>query len=422
MKQVFHIISICVLALFVSGCPGKNGGGSATQEKKRQSRYPVDGLAPTTVVMRVNGKAVTKADYVSAYRLKDKIYRVANRIPLDAKNEKTASFARNNRARILGEIVRRELLRQEADRLGIVAPPEKVRKLEKAFTAKILHGKEPFEAVDRIFGAEAPFLRESIVMDVREDLCLRKSATNDLSKVTDAEIDAQIAENKAWNARADATNKVQRARAEQARRDILNGGYSGNVFANSSRSNRFAKVFASVTKRSADKAQQEGVGWQILDLAEALEEGEAFAMWLAQAKPGDVSEPLVMDDESVIAIIGVVGTYLDDDIDDGEMPTRQYELVRCVFDLYEKVENVDDRAGIAKEMLERRKNMAMMELGTRLTREAKIEFPLGQKIFRPRAKKKHNPNAKKKAAGKKGKQAAGNDVRSATDAAKPVGK
>ena len=225
MRTIVKIMSICAFALFLAGCPGKGGKDSPdgtdvaqTQAKKRKARFPVDDLAPTTVVIRVNGQPITQADYANWYRLRFKIYKVTNRIPPTEKSDRTRSFSHDNRARLPAELVRRELMRQEAERLGIEVPDARLRKMEQAFMKSIRSGKKPFSAIDELFGRDAEFLRKTISLDTRDSLCVEKCATNSLTKVTDEELDAQIKWVKDWNARADATNKVQLARAWAARR------------------------------------------------------------------------------------------------------------------------------------------------------------------------------------------------------------
>lgn len=360
---------------------GKSEGKAAKSEDslarvKKKSRFPIDNLAPTTVVMRVNGQPITQAAYREWYRLRDRIYRVRERFALNEKNSKTTSFADQSRRVVPSDLIQRELMRQEAERLGVTVPDSRLRNLEKRFMGSIRRPKEPFSSIDKLFdAATAAALRSTIHADARDEIVVEKSATNDLFNVTEAEIDERIKRVKEWNATAEKKMKEQRERALKAKHDILNGGY-----------------FYDITTNRADLAKNDGREWQTVELGE-FQADEPLAKWLATAKPGDISDPIDMEDG--IAIVGLKVAY-QGEAPPGVTPAMQYELVRCTFYAYDKIDEIEDRKELAAEMLKERRAAALQELGKRLSGSAKIEFPLGDKIFAPKAKKPHD-------AGKNGK-------------------
>ena len=386
MKAILSSVLLCALVFLLVGCSDKNDGvrpggkASAAEAKKRpKSFFPVDYLAPTSVILRINGAPITKADYARWYRLRDRIFRATYRISPKEKNDRTRSFARDNRDRMVGELMRRELMRQEADRLGVEVPETEIRKLEKRFMSAIRHAGEPFDNVAKIFDAtDVETLKKTIYMDARDGLCLEKAVTNDLKHVSEKELDDAIAFTKKWNEDADRKMAAQRERALKVRDEILNGG-----------------IFAAVTSNRADLAKDEGELWQTWTLEEAMDESEPLARWLLTAKVGDISEPLDMEDG--LAIVGL--KWIEDDVEQepGKPPAREYELVRCTFFAYDRLEEYDSRKELEKEILEERRKQAMRDLGARLIAAAKIEFPLGEVVFI-----KQQPG---KAAGKKAKKA-----------------
>ena len=412
MKKILLIVTLCALALLLAGCSDKDGGASSAAKAKK-SEYPIDNLPATSVVMRVNGQDITQADYASWYRLREKIYRATYRLSPTETSDQTRNFIRDNRARMIGELLRRELMRQEADRLGVTVPEENIRRLEKRFMATIRRKDEPFDKVDKLFGTEdAKALRKTLYMDARDVLCLEKATTNDLKNVSDQELDGYIERARKWNEEAEKKMAVQRERAMKAREEILNGG-----------------IFATVTSNRADLAKDDGGVWQSWTIAEAMEESEALAKWLLTAKIGDISEPI--DFEDGLAIVGL--KYIDEEglAEEGKEPEKEYELVRCTFFAYDKLEDFEDRKELAEDILKERRKDALRELGMRLMTAAKVEFPLGDGIFRkrppkkkakksPAVKKPKDPSRVKKASAAKQSPSATNAALQVQGAAPPV--
>ena len=391
------------MVISLTGCPQRKDDGSPAKENvkrsadlssvtnglsiKQISRYQVDNLPATAVVIRVNGHAITQGEYRKWYKLRDKIYRAMQRLSPTEKSDKTKSFAHDSRRHVPLELIRRELMRQEAERLEVKVDEKRVRRLEKEFMAAIHRPKESFSAIGKYF--EEPWetaLRESILRDARESATLEKSTTNNLVSVTDAEIDSYIKHIKEWNKEVDAKNKAQREKALKAKHDILNGGF-----------------FDVITTNRADLAKEDGREWQTVELGE-FQADEPLAKWLATAKPGDISDPIDMDDG--LAIVGLKAAYMGDVPPEPDIPpSMQYELVRCTFYAYDKYDEPEDRAEFARDVIKERRKVALESLGKRLWESAKIEFPLGRKIFVPKAKTKPLPKKNAKNAKKKVKKA-----------------
>ena len=134
------------------------------------------------------------------------------------------------------------------------------------------------------------------------------------------------------------------------------------------------------------------------------------------AKVGDISDPLAYDD--VIAIFGLVRMY-DGEAPDGYEAMKQYELVRCSFHAYEKIEEPEDKEELRAGMLEERRAAVIRELGSKLLESAKVEFPKGEDIFNELRPPPPKPPAKKKNK-KKAKPAEGKPAEAKPAEAKPA--
>ena len=109
-----------------------------------------------------------------------------------------------------------------------------------------------------------------------------------------------------------------------------------------------------------------------------------------------------MDLEDGISIIGLKMKYPGEVAPDGNMTPETYELVRCAFHAFDRIEDYGgDRESIVNEMLEERRNETMLVLRGILEKECKIEFPSGNDLFKPLKKKKAKAGKpEKKAKGK----------------------
>ena len=384
--KIRTVAAICLLAMLFAGCSDsesvdKSGGkagdsaGTAPASKKvKLSRYPVDNLDPTSVVVRVNSRPITQKQYEDWLRLRIGMFREANRLSVRSKDERLGRVKRDSRDRAWNELIRREMLHQEAERLGVVASPSNLVVLQKRFMKQIRHGKEDFEKIDSIFGSrDADLIRGYLESVALEDACLEAATTNDISHVSDEELDAKIKYINEWNARAAESNAVQIAKAKAAKAEILAGA-----------------KFYDVTTNRAEFAHEDGYEWQDVALGD-FEADDPLAQWLMTAKPGDISDPINLEDG--ISIVGLRMVY-DDEEDEGESPEKQYSLVRCAFHAFQEFEEVEDREQFRKDLLQEKRNAAMRQLGQRLVDSSTVEFPYGEEIFRERKGSKARKSTK----------------------------
>lgn len=392
IKVAFLVLAASFVVVFL-GCDrkdssqGKSSQGNSLQdektqdpeentqvhEKKRRTKKPlpvIDTLAPTSVIVRVNGEDITQGDFLAWERMRVKVWAITKGWKPDIVNAETQKFKLRHRNRTLVEMVKNTLIGQYARAEGIEPAAKEIAAEERKLLRLVKKPKEPFAEVAASLGVDEgkAFTRfayeNALTMAV-----LVRSTSNDLYRVTAQEYTNRVEFVRKWNERADATNAFVRARAMQAKKEILAGAY-----------------FADVAKKYADFAPEDGETWETFHLDE-FEGDDPLGQWLARSDTGDISDPIDLDDG--ISIVGIKAKYESDMSESNKPPIYAYEVVRCPFYAYERQDELDgDRKAIEADIIENRRQLAMRELHDRLTKDAKIEFPSGNNLFYPREKKK----------------------------------
>lgn len=361
--------------------------GEAKVAKSKKPVAVIDALSPTSVVARVNGEEITKAEFVAWERARTKTWAMTRGWKPDTSNDDTKKFIRNSRVRALGELVKDVLIAQYAKAEGIEPTEKDVLAQKRKFLRRVKKPKSTFEDVVASFGAaEGEMLGRMLRGDAVTMAVLEHCASNNLHTVSAQELTNRLEFVREWNARADETNAAVRARAAKAKAEILAGAY-----------------FADVAKKYADFLPEQGEKWNTFYLDE-FEGDDQLGQWLARAEPGDISDPIDLEDG--ISIVGLVSKLESPLSVSNKPPVYAYEVVRCPFYAYEKQEDFgDNEKAIVEDILERRRQLAMRELHDRLVESAKIEFPCGNNLFYPQGEKK-KPKAKKKKTASAAKPAA----------------
>ena len=358
----------------------KKGKGVKKKKKKSQEeKFKIDQLPPETPVMVVEGKVVTQKDYQDYLDLKCRIMLAKQGKLKDAKEFE--KVRRSNRARIPTEIIRYELMRRYAETNGISPTADQLNASKMRVLGMFGKGNETLEQVAAMLGgASARILPMLIHQNALDEACVLKNATNDVTHITDAELDERLALVKKWNDTAKQKDQESIDKAAKAKKEILAGA-----------------KFEVVARKYAEVSPGDGREWDTVELGE-FQADEPLAQWLMTAKVGDVSDP--MEYEEVIAIFGLKGVE-DVKLSDDEPPVKQFELVRCAFHAYEKIEVPEDREVQRADMLEYRRAEVFRNLGSKLLECAHVEFPQGESIFNPTVRKKARPKGAK--GGGKGK-------------------
>ena len=362
-------IVLPVLFLALAGCDATSDGSDesagseiakSTEVAPRKAALPktfFDTLSVTSVVVRVDGEEITKADVLAWWNARVKMFSAGRGLSLDSKEAKR--FRGAVRDRSFAELVRNAMIRSYALKHGIKPRPDRIKAAEKRIMAELRKPKSSFQSFSKSMGPdEGTMFVNMIHADALSEAVVETLTTNDIYHVTEEEFTNRVEFIRVTNERTDATNKIIRARAAKARQEILDGAY-----------------FSDVANKYADFNPEQGEKWRQVQLDE-FDGDHPLCVWLARSEVGAISEP--MDLEDGISIIGLKMKYPGEVAPDGNMTPETYELVRCAFHAFDRIE---DYGGEEK--------------------ECKIEFPSGNDLFKPLKKKKAKAGKpEKKAKGK----------------------
>ena len=297
--------------------------GETKVAKPKKPVAVIDSLSPTSVVIRVNGEEITKAEFVAWERARTKTWAMTRGWKPDTSNDDTKKFIRNSRVRALGELVKNALIAQYAKAEGIEPEEKDVLTHKRKFLRRVKKPKSSFEDVVASMGAaEGEMLGRMLLGDAVTMAVLEHCSSNDLHTVSAQELTNRLEFVREWNQRADETNAIVRARAAKAKEEILAGAY-----------------FADVAKKYADFLPEQGEKWNTFYLDE-FEGDDPLGQWLARAEPGDISDPIDLEDG--ISIVGLVAKLESPLSVSNKPPVYAYEVVRCPFYAYERQEDFGD--------------------------------------------------------------------------------
>lgn len=319
-------------------------------------------MAMGDMLMSVNGVPITKRDFMDRRSILDRTYRLNKGLPLYGRNEKAEGYVVANEQRFIIELMRRELMRQEAARLGIPVTTNQLQRAQEAYLKSVgRSGKSFADLAAELKDGDRETLTKLLASDALEMAVREHFATNDLYFVSAEELQRHQTNIRTFNETADRQNREQREKALAARKEILNGGF-----------------FEDTAKRFAQVHPEHGKEWG--DFEEADFPGnEELIGWLKSAKPGDISEPIDLEDG--LAIIGLIGKYKGD-VPPGVPPPDVYRLVRCTFYAFENMRTMTD-AELTESVLAHRRQAVQQEVCDRLFKAATIEMPNGDQFFEP---------------------------------------
>lgn len=357
-------ISLGLLAVF--GCRPSEHLEPGVYANTNVVRYIKD-MAPDCVLLRVNGQSITKADFTAIQRVNEKIYRLSNNIQLWKADRRASNWTYNNEQRVAETLLERELMRQEADRRGVVAASNRLQKVYKEYLRHMKCEDQKIEEVAEQFGREdGDLFLKMLADDVRFDMVREAESTNGVIEVSDAVVDTCLQRVKEFNANADKLTEKSKAKARKFRAEVLAGG-----------------DFTELTKKYADLMPEHGEKWNDFAVSDIPDDWE-LKKWLQTAKGGDVSEP--MDTPDGIAVVGLIFQYtpnLPKELRMSGAPEVENRLVKCTFNAYEKLS--ESRDDITRDLMAKQRRQQQKRLGERLFREAVIEYPNGVTWFPPYA-------------------------------------
>ena len=259
------------------------------------------------------------------------------------------------------QLIHHELFRQYALEIGAEPSKEKIREAGEKLLIGLGRKNATVEQLASEIGGDAGELFRKIpYLDARDALLRQSVTTNDLDNVSDAEIKEREEFVAKFDANAEAMNAKAKARLNAARKRILAGA-----------------DIAEEAKRIADAVNpQYAVKWGTFQTGEIAAD-EELVKWLESASPGDISEPVDVDDG--LAIVKLIAKTKGD-APFGVEPPDAYELVRCTVKACEKM-RYQNREEMRKQLLQWKREDAQRTLGMMLTERAVIEYPNGTNLF-----------------------------------------
>ena len=358
-KYSLSLALVAIVSLF-GGCSRQKAPGLYVSDKK----MTIDEMSPSDIIARINGKAITKRDFLVYQNVFEKVYRMSLGIPFDAESPSVDDFVKSNEQRIPEMLFKDELVRQAAAKNGVSATEKEVE----TFAAPILSSCRTVKlgvagTADKIGGAGAKCFVASIRAGLLGEKLVDQLIEKSYTEVTDQELTNQLAHVREFNETADRMNALAREKLLKAKSEILGGA-----------------KFADVAKKYSELRPEQGKEWQTVELDELVAEGEtALKQWLVTANTGDISDPIDLDDG--ISIVGVVAKG------EGELPPGVkgpgpilYTLVRCT--LYARQNMVELNEDDSRKLIldSKRKAWAKGFL-QKLYADAAMEFPNGTNFF-----------------------------------------
>lgn len=318
-------------------------------------------LSDSDPVLYVNGQPLTRRDFEALLFLRDGVWRICRKLPFDATDEEMMEYRLKAGPGIMLQLIHHELFRQYALEIGADPSKEKVREAAENLLKGLGRKNSTVEKLASEIGGDAGELFRKIpYFDARDALLRQSVTTNDLDNVSEAEIRERERFVAKFDANAEAMNAKARARLSAARKRILAGA-----------------DIAEEAKRIADTVNpQYAVKWGTFQAAEIAGD-EELAKWVVSASPGDISEPLDVDDG--LAIVKLVAKTKGE-APFGVEPPDAYELIRCTVKACEKMRH-QNREEMRKQLLQWKREDAQRALGMMLTERAVIEYPNGTNLF-----------------------------------------
>lgn len=358
-KRSIFELALAVLLLSLAGCGEKDG-----QDKKASSGL-MDRLSNDKVFLRVNGRDITKGDFLLASSLFDKITRMGAGDDLNAPNAKAERTKELRQPYTVSELQRRELMSQYAKSNGIVASEKNRKEAIDRFLKLMNRSRMPLEkVVAEIGGKEGDLLRVYLEGDA-VDLTMREFFDKEKKlEITDA--DVMVVSNR-WKRSVEvstASNAFERAILTKAIAEVKSGA-------------AFADVAAKYSVRPQDAKE-----WEDFD-SDDVSDGGPLCEWIKTAKIGDVSGIFELEDG--FSVVKVVGHEKEEDVDekDADEPDpmdETWQLVRICRNSYEPFEE-QTREEIVAELFSERSLEIQKKIGDAIMEKAVIEWPLGTNLF-----------------------------------------
>ena len=348
MKQILIVLfSICLL-----GCEVKENLEPGVYFSDKTIAF--SDMSDDSALVEVNGEKITKADLVTYSLLLENLHRLRMKKPLtDSYNQKEVveSFYP-----ILMQMIQNKLIEQYARKVDAVPDAKDVVNAEQDFVKSLgVTGNTSFDQVCSGFFASDRKLFEKIPFNQVRDIIARQTVvSNSLTSVSDEELNARKRFVEEFDANADKLNAESRAKLLRVRAKMLSS----------------KKSFADITNSKAEISPEHGSSWIEGPLSD-FEHEENLIAWLKEAKVGEISQPIDLQDG--LALVKL------ENIKQGE-DEKIYKVVKCTVKAYENM-TYQDQDAMTKQLLKWKNEEAQKILLEKLIKEAVLEYTNGTNFF-----------------------------------------
>ena len=356
-KRIHVLLAMALSVMVLVGCDKKKQNGSrgagASGIIVGENSKKITEMAPTDVIVSVNGDKLTKAGFDEILNVAQYVFRLKH--PESRPGEVRQYVSARARA-LVPQYVAKQLYLQEASRRGLQATAADVAIMESALAGVAKKEGKSVEQFLKAPGKEVASLRK----DVNEQALirtLRQVEFGDRLVVTEADVMKSKGLIDQYNSMCEATNRLVQAQAEQVCRRLRDGA-------------DFAKVADEVSQ-----AQKEPGGlWGSFvrgEIEDAQVRNLAFTLPVGSiSDPVDTAEGLI-----IIKVLERVGL-------DSPMAAQEatVKLGRIVFRLGEFKKMPDD-ATIKAELEKRRIESLQRGWLEVLVKNARVEYPNGTNFW-----------------------------------------
>ena len=360
----YRLLIVAVAVATFAGC-GRESVSSNWRNLKpgvyvAEKSVAIRDMEPGDVLYFINGEKITKADFDERFKLESTLFKM-RREGSQASPKALKRYIAGMKKNVPSHLVQRKLFLQAAKKAGVGAEEGAVAKLDADF-AKSLPRRPKEGELEKKMGAEVfPAFKKSLEEDAIIAAYRAKYWTNSFLYVSEEAVSNKWQDVLRFNAKADKENAKMRAKALEFRQKVLNG-----------------EDFGKLTQKYAKVHPEYGTNWTSAVLADFSSEDDIHK-WLVNAKTGDISEPIEMDDG--LAIVKLVSRHRAE-LPKGFTPEDEFTMVRCTFYIFNKVEEGTTPELIRKTFLQEQLQKAHGELGIKLWNEAVIELPNGEDFFK----------------------------------------
>lgn len=362
MKNVI-LSGFCVLIVCIVGGCEKTHPTESSSAKAPKVEVPVNVFtAPDeTVLVRVNGFAITAKDFRDRYNLEEAIYRSKKtNATIEQLERGVSQFMGNRKLKILALLVNQQLITQYLAKESQKISEAEAQSEIKSALKKLAH-KGTLEAYAGKLKVEAAYLKEQLLVPTEEKKAYERFGGGAIA-ITESDIDAGIARQDRYYERAVASNAVTYVTCSNLYNRIIKEKLD------------FIEAGRKYGQYSPDEAEY----WARMEASEI--ENPKMRKWAFTAPIGSIGGPYDLEDGlSIVKIIDrTEGTLEESTVSLG---VSEVTLARITFYMLEPEPEPRTRAFVRTALYNREKNRRLKKLFEKLHSEMKLDYPYGNNFI-----------------------------------------